>query len=366
MCCFRLPQWVINRIDQIRRSFLWAKSTDDAKGISLINWQAACLPKNWGGLGIMNLKLFNMALLLRWWWKAYHDKDCLWTVTVRLLRRRGGNAHQTAVWLVGGSFFWKQLQSLKHLFERSIEWKIGSGNSISFWFDSWNGSVILEGSGHRLRNATISLRQAWPIIGTLQPDLLLSDHINFTQQEDYISWRLDHHGHYSSKSMYMVLTTMGKTRWHFSFTWKCPVPLTVKIFSFMALKNKILTKVVLSRRGMNVDQRCVLCTACMRETTLHLLFLCPYAVAVWAEVAAMLQCPILSIGDSIKQTWYRSWARVSQGGAMKIKVWAASLMCTMWHIWKQRNAVVFGGQAMRPQAEAIRCVQQFRLWLQHC
>ena len=185
--------------------------------------------------------------------------------------------------------------------------------------------------------------------------------MNFTPEDDYIIWRLDQLGQYTSKSIYMAMSSMGKARWDFSFAWKCPVPPTVKIFTFLVLKNKILTKVVLSRRGMNVDLACVLCTACMRETSLHLLFRCPYAIAVWRGVASALQCQILSTAASIKQTWYRSWSRISQGGAMKRKLWAASFMCTMWHIWKQRNAVVFGGQAVRPEVEALRCVQQLRL-----
>lgn len=64
MCCFRLPEWVVKRIDQIRRSFLWAKVQNGGKGISLINWPVACLPRFWGGMGILNLGLFNIALLL--------------------------------------------------------------------------------------------------------------------------------------------------------------------------------------------------------------------------------------------------------------------------------------------------------------
>lgn len=51
MTCFLLPQWVIQRIDQIRKSFLWGKNDKVTRGISLINWELVCLPTDYGGMG---------------------------------------------------------------------------------------------------------------------------------------------------------------------------------------------------------------------------------------------------------------------------------------------------------------------------
>lgn len=47
MSSFKLPKWVIKRLDRIRRDFLWGKN-DGARGISLINWPTVCLPKELG------------------------------------------------------------------------------------------------------------------------------------------------------------------------------------------------------------------------------------------------------------------------------------------------------------------------------
>lgn len=82
MMCFRLPQWVIQRIDKIRRLFLWGSSTDNNRAISLINCATACKPRKWGGLGISNLNITNISLLLRWLWKLYNDPNGLWTVII--------------------------------------------------------------------------------------------------------------------------------------------------------------------------------------------------------------------------------------------------------------------------------------------
>ncbi|XP_078159556.1 uncharacterized protein LOC144555187 [Carex rostrata] len=74
MICFKLPKWVLARIDKARRTFLWGKSRDQRRGISLCNWEVACLPKKVGGLGLAYLYLRNVSLLMRWWWKGQVDE----------------------------------------------------------------------------------------------------------------------------------------------------------------------------------------------------------------------------------------------------------------------------------------------------
>lgn len=45
MICFRLPKWVICRIDRARRRCLWGTYGKQGNGISLCNWSMATLPK---------------------------------------------------------------------------------------------------------------------------------------------------------------------------------------------------------------------------------------------------------------------------------------------------------------------------------
>lgn len=131
MTCFVFPRWVLNRIDSIRRNFLWGKGITNGKGMSLINWGAVCIPRNHGGMGASNLELRNIALVLRWWWKAFTEPSSLWTSVATMLR---GSALQTdgpKLWLVQGSFFWQQLIKLKRLFHWCTRFQIGDGLTIS-------------------------------------------------------------------------------------------------------------------------------------------------------------------------------------------------------------------------------------------
>lgn len=88
-------------------------------------------------------------------------------------------------------------------------------------------------------------------------------------------------------------SSIGKTKWEFLFTWKCPVPPSVKLFAYLMLHDKILLRVVLNKRGVLVDLRCALWEACERETTLHLLFICPFATAVWRKESNIIGAKIM-------------------------------------------------------------------------
>lgn len=89
MTCSHLPKWVINRIDYVRRTFLWGGSGTGQKGVSLINWSTVILPIEWGGMGLKDLNIQHVALLLQWLWRAYNNPCSLWTTTITMIRWTG-------------------------------------------------------------------------------------------------------------------------------------------------------------------------------------------------------------------------------------------------------------------------------------
>lgn len=69
MSVLALPAWVLLKIDRIRKRFLWKGASEQAKGYHLVDWETVCKPKSVGGLGILDMNIFNQALLLKWiWW----------------------------------------------------------------------------------------------------------------------------------------------------------------------------------------------------------------------------------------------------------------------------------------------------------
>lgn len=181
-----------------------------------------------------------------------------------------------------------------------------------------------------------------------------------------LCWRWGNSGVYTTKSAYKIMSEGGLIQWRLAFIWKCRIPTTVKIFTYLMLKGKILTRDVMLRRVMNYGRHCSMCNNCPTESILHVLYLCPYAVAVWFYVAQLLNRPLMSPAGTVEGIWEKSWGMVNYSGGMSRKEWASRFICTIWFIWKQCNKVVFGEQQVSAQVLAGRCFQEMRMWLSFC
>jgi hypothetical protein len=79
MCTIEINPKILQHIEKIRRRVLWSKQTDEGeKCLSLAAWDKVCKPKDKGGLGVLNLKIQNQALLLKFLDKFYKKKDIQW------------------------------------------------------------------------------------------------------------------------------------------------------------------------------------------------------------------------------------------------------------------------------------------------
>jgi hypothetical protein len=63
------PKEVFKDIDKIRRRFLWAGDKALTGGKCKVNWTKTTLPRDLGGLGLLNLEKFARALRLKWLWQ---------------------------------------------------------------------------------------------------------------------------------------------------------------------------------------------------------------------------------------------------------------------------------------------------------
>lgn len=79
MQALKIPKWVFQRIDRIRRNFLW-KGTQPCKPINcLVNWELTCALKEEGGLGIIDLQTQNEALMTKWLWLFQSNSHSNWS-----------------------------------------------------------------------------------------------------------------------------------------------------------------------------------------------------------------------------------------------------------------------------------------------
>jgi hypothetical protein len=79
---YRVPKGSLGRMNMHRSRFLWEEEKGKKK-YHLVGWDIVCLPKDQGGLGILNLNLMNISLLAKWLWNLFNE-DGVWQRILRL------------------------------------------------------------------------------------------------------------------------------------------------------------------------------------------------------------------------------------------------------------------------------------------
>jgi hypothetical protein len=74
---FKAPSGIISSIDSLLINFFWGGGEDSRK-TSWTTWNSICLRKEYGGLGVRQLREFNTALLGKWCWRMLADREGLW------------------------------------------------------------------------------------------------------------------------------------------------------------------------------------------------------------------------------------------------------------------------------------------------
>jgi len=77
MSMFFKPVMVIKKIVSIQRNFFWGWGSEGRK-IAWVAWEKVCEPQEKGGLGVVNIKDFNLALMGKWIWQLGSFEGGLW------------------------------------------------------------------------------------------------------------------------------------------------------------------------------------------------------------------------------------------------------------------------------------------------
>ncbi|GKV36107.1 hypothetical protein SLEP1_g44275 [Rubroshorea leprosula] len=77
MSAYLLPKGILYSLDKIRRNFLWG-GEGEGKKINWVSWERVCISKEEGGLGVKDLKKFNVALMGKWLSRLANMEEGLW------------------------------------------------------------------------------------------------------------------------------------------------------------------------------------------------------------------------------------------------------------------------------------------------
>ena len=138
MCSVKMPVGVIENIDRARKQCLWRGNDERKRDGNLAAWSLVQKPKSKGGLGVINLRLQNDALLMKHLHKFYNKENIPWVQLVwfKYYSMKVPHASREV-----GSFWWKDVLRLNTLYRVIARCQVGDGTIVTFWEDLWTEEI---------------------------------------------------------------------------------------------------------------------------------------------------------------------------------------------------------------------------------
>lgn len=113
-------------------SYIWSGASRNCK-YHIVKLEKTTRPKILGVWGVLNLKFFGWALILKSLWRGINNKG-IWG---KLIRSKYMKNKEFSFWLrqgaigkKGGSQIWNSFRRVKNILFQNISWFFGSGNRI--------------------------------------------------------------------------------------------------------------------------------------------------------------------------------------------------------------------------------------------
>ncbi|KAK1645856.1 hypothetical protein QYE76_063661 [Lolium multiflorum] len=175
--------------------FFW-EGVGPKRKYHMVDWATVCKPKAFGGLGILNTKFMNIALMLKWIWKIYQNSEGLWADLLRakyLAKHQVRNGKRTYFWLD----WWTGTGPLRLTFPRLFA-------CCDNHFATVEG--VRDNNGWHIR-----FRRSFGLAETVEWENLcrIFDLTPISTGEYDVRWSLEASGEYSTNSMYCRLSQGG-------------------------------------------------------------------------------------------------------------------------------------------------------------
>ncbi|KAD2805669.1 hypothetical protein E3N88_39046 [Mikania micrantha] len=312
---YKAPITVIERLDKIRRAFLWEGAEKHTK----IHWDKVVKPKKQGGLGIGSLRDINVCLLAKWWWCFKAEPNSLWRRVIHEIHNKTtvgdiipSKPITTGTWnnivKIDGALHGRGV-NLKILFKGEV----GNGHSLKFWTDLWIEEIPL----------CFKFKQLFKVERT--KDCKIKDRIQASDESQVLTWewscdpvegqekdeleaitgllgsqiltnRMDTWAWLGSKDKLFSVKFLKDrfshdTREGFILQWSKWVPTKANILVWRAEMDRLPTRMALRRRNMQISSpTCPICNQ-EEETSEHLLIACPFANSVWRFISQWCKLP---------------------------------------------------------------------------
>ncbi|GJW56322.1 RNA-directed DNA polymerase, eukaryota [Tanacetum coccineum] len=359
MSIFKVPKGVLKTMESIRSKFFNGVDSSDRK-ISWVAWDNVLASKLNGGLGVSSFFALNRALLLKWVWRFISGDGSLWCKVIQAIYGSKFDLHvtdQPSIWCS----ILREVKSLKDSgfdFSSHCKKRIGDGSCTSFWYDIWLADaplcvqfprlfaleldkeiVVANKMGASSVSASFrrdvrdgAERQQWDDLSSIMNSVVLSS------SKDRWTCDLSGDGEFKVKVIRNFIDDLFLPSSDVETRWVKFIPIKVNVFSWRARRDRLPTRVNLSRRGVLLDSHlCPLCNAAMEDVQ-HVFFRCDVARVVLRKICRWWDLDwqeICSFSDW--DAWFLSFRLSSRLKSILEGVFYVA----WWRIWRLRNQVVF-------------------------
>ena len=323
-----------------------------------VAWDDVCKPKEEGGLGIKRIKDCNLAMMMRYIWLLFTDKQNLWVLWVHTYHLRGRSfwrikASQTCSWN------WLCLLKLRSSTRLLIKHVIGNGQATKLWYDNWHpmGPLDLCVGLNGLNNSLFNLEE--PVSSVINNDLWqwppssnpphgvatsMPTYLPNSALEDSVKWIPNGRMGFSSYSAWDLIRPRNPPVCWYKLVWSNSAIPKMSFILWLAVRNRLITLDRMQSFAAHLGVGCILCRT-SPESHSHLFFACPYSSRVWSAT--------LSFAGELWQPmpWndFVAWAALNwKGKSMKFLICRLCLAATVYHLWMERNNRKFRNQFKDP------------------
>ncbi|GJT00400.1 RNA-directed DNA polymerase, eukaryota, reverse transcriptase zinc-binding domain protein [Tanacetum coccineum] len=341
MSMFKVPIHVLRKLESIRSHFFNGVDPNVRK-MMLVKWDHVLASKEKGGLSVSSLYALNRALIFKWVWRFRTQNLSLWSRVIKAIHGDDGKISTTHNFNISSN--WMDIIREMHLLKTkgidllgSIKKKLGNGEIISFWEETWKGEVPFK---------ILFLR-----IFALESDKRISVTAKMTHLSFGYSLRRIPKGGIEQHQMEELMTNLeglllpnmlDRWFWSHSGDGEFSVSSTRNFIDNKTIGVKmdnLPTRLNLSRRGLDLES--IFCPSCdlAVESTSHIFFSCSMMKDLYKNIVRWWDINMTALSSYEEwQDWFSSLHLLS-----KLKLILEGVFyITWWTTWNYRNKSIFG------------------------
>ncbi|XP_056690188.1 uncharacterized protein [Spinacia oleracea] len=346
----------------------WWKGSANNKGIC---WTKRCkleMPKGLGGVGLRNIDTYNKALLAKQAFRIHNNPSILLARVMKAAYKKSPveaalnkDICNNASW--GYKGLCKSIQEISNnvgrvIYRGNVDIRNGlwlPSKKVSFKNNEAenNRDIVKVKDLFHSQERRWNHQLIWATFSSNTARKIPCMHISDEDKEDQICWMENRTGQPTVKSIYNQLimdknlqTPIEDKGIFWKRLWKSEMIPKWRIFTWRLLNEAIATRSRLRRRGMMVDDCCVLCKK-SQENDKHLFRDCPISSHVWKGSPLGINACVnqhIGIFEWIKNFMNFFW---TEDGCNSPRVRA--FIAILWSIWIHMNEVMFRNVEANPR-----------------